>query len=41
MSRKRTIRELEFRKHILEERKDKDNMNIIHKIERQIKKYNM
>ena len=36
MAQKHTIRQLEIRKHILEERTDKENSNIIKKIEREI-----
>ena len=38
MAQKHTIGQLETRKHILEERTDKENSNIIKKIEREIAK---
>lgn len=38
MAQKHTIEQLETRKHILEERADKENSNIIKKIEREINK---
>ena len=38
MAQKHTIVQLEIRKHILEERTDKENSNIIKKIEREINK---
>lgn len=36
MAQKHTIGQLEIRKHILEERTDKENSNIVKKIEREI-----
>ena len=36
MAQKHTIVQLEIRKHILEERADKENSNIVKKIEREI-----
>lgn len=39
MARQKTRSELEMRKHILSGRKDKENLNIIHKIERNIRKF--
>ena len=38
MAQKHTIGQLEIRKHILEERTDKENLNIIKKIQRKINK---
>lgn len=38
MARKHTIEQLQLRKHILEERTDKENYNIIKKIDRNIAK---
>lgn len=39
MARQKTRSELEMRRHILSGRKDKENLNIIHKIERNIRKF--
>ena len=36
MAQNHTIGQLEIRKHILEERTDKENLNIVKKIEREI-----
>ena len=38
MAQNHTIGQLEIRKHILEERTDKENSNIVKKIEREINK---
>lgn len=38
MAQKHTIGQLEIRKHTLEERTDKENSNIVKKIEREIAK---
>ena len=38
MAQKHTIGQLEIRKHTLEERTDKENSNIVKKIEREISK---
>ena len=38
MAQKHSIGQLEIRKHILEERTDKENSNIIKKIQRKINK---
>ena len=38
MAHKQTLGELEIRKHILEERTDRENSNIIKKIQRKINK---
>lgn len=38
MAHKQTLGELKIRKHILEERTDKENSNIIKKIQRKINK---
>ena len=38
MAQNHTIEQLEIRKHILEERTDKENLNIIKKIQRKINK---